>query len=75
MRQIMFGLPRFGPWTSNLCIATLTIIAAAIGETLRNTLKSTPKNLMTEAMIIEVVGVINVRHNCLMPRNQIRIIT
>ena len=29
----------------------------------------------TEAMIIEVVGVINVRHNCLMPRNQIRIIT
>jgi hypothetical protein len=60
----------------------LTIIAAAIGETLRNTLESTPKNLMTEVMImiievviIEAVDVINVRHNCLMPGNPIRIIT
>jgi hypothetical protein len=62
MGQVVFGLPRFGPWTSNLCIATLTIIAAAIGATLRNTLNSTPINLIIEieVVIIKVVDVINV---------------
>jgi hypothetical protein len=71
MGQIIFGLPRFGPLTSYLCIVTLTIIAATIGPALRNTLDSTPKNIMIEvviieimiieAVIIEVVDVINVR--------------
>jgi len=43
----------------------LTIIAATIGPALRNTLESTPINLIieivTEVVIIEVVDVINVR--------------
>ena len=38
-----------------MCIATLTIIAATIGPALRNTLDSTPKDLKTEVVIIEVV--------------------
>ena len=70
MGQIMFGLPRSGPWTSNLCIATLTIIAATIGPALRNTLESTPKDLKIKV----AKNIMNVRRNGLMPRNQILLI-
>jgi hypothetical protein len=44
----------------------LTIIAAPIGNTLRNTLESTPKDFKIEAL-----NIMNVRRNGLMPRNQI----
>ncbi len=61
IRRLMFGLPRFGPWTSNLCMDTLTIIAAAIGETLRNTLDVTPKDMIIE-IETEVLNIMTVRH-------------
>jgi hypothetical protein len=53
----------------------LTIIAAAIGATLRNTSDITPKNMKIEVVKIEVLNVVNVRRNVLMRRNQILIIT
>jgi hypothetical protein len=78
MRRVMFGLPRFGPWTSNLCIGTLAIIAAAIAETLRNTLDIIPKDMeieivMIEVMMIEAVEIVDTRHNGLMRTNQFQI--
>ena len=73
MDRAVFGLPHFGPSTLELCIVTLTIIAVTIGPASRNTLDITPKDLAIEVVMIVVMTVADVRHNCFMQRNQIPI--